>query len=216
MPVHTYKRDALGTVFLDARCAPPVVVRDTSAAGCLARPLARYLAQREAAALRAASDVGGVPRLIGFDGRVLRRSYIDGTPMYEAAPRARNYFKLALRLLRRLHARGITHNDAAKEANWLCTPEGTPALVDFQLAYAPQRRTRLFRVLAREDLRHLLKHKRYYLPDALTARQRALLDRPALSARMWRRLFKPLYHWVTRRLLGWPERAGPQERQARR
>jgi hypothetical protein len=216
MPALIYKRDALGTVFLDAQCTPPVVVRDTSAAGRFARPLARHLARREAAALSAASGIGGVPRLLGFDGRVLRRSHIDGVPMYEAAPRARGYFKLALRLLRRLHARGITHNDVAKEANWLCTPDGRPALVDFQLAYAPRRRTKLFRVLAREDLRHLLKHKRYYLPEALTARQRALLDRPTPFARAWRRLFKPPYRWVTRRVLGWPERSGPQERQARR
>ncbi len=75
------------------------------------------------------------------------------------------------------------------------------------------RRGRLFRLLAREDLRHMLKHKRYYASERLTARERAMLDSPAWTARFWRRVVKPVYHAVTRGLLGWPERAGAEERQ---
>ena len=36
--------------------------------------------------------------------------------------------------VRRLHAANVIHNDLAKETNWLVTPDGRPALVDFQLA----------------------------------------------------------------------------------
>jgi hypothetical protein len=68
--------------------------------------------------------------------------------------------------------------------------------------------------LAREDLRHLLKHKRHYLPQSLTARERAILASPSLLARACRRIAKPPYVFVTRRLLGWPERSGPAERQS--
>ena len=74
-----------------------------------------------------------------------------------------------------MHRAGIVHNDTAKEPNWLVRPDGSPALVDFQLAMHFTGRGRLFRMLAREDLRHLLKHKRTYLPGELTARQRRII-----------------------------------------
>jgi hypothetical protein len=47
----------------------------------------------------------------------------------------------------------------------------------------------------------------------LTARELDILARPLIGARIWRSCFKPLYHFVTRRLLGWPERDGAEERQ---
>jgi hypothetical protein len=211
------KQDAFGAVWLVQRpdCAPPhelCVRRDTSEAKSGLRLLARRLARREAAALRIAAGLDGIPRLVDFDGRSLVRRHIAGLPMHEARPISPTYFKAALRLLRALHRRGIAHNDVAKEANWLCTPDGRAALVDFQLSLISPRRGWLFRMLAREDLRHLLKHKRTYLPERLTARQRALLARPGVLARAFRAVAKPLYRFVTRALLGWPERVGPRER----
>ncbi len=92
--------------------------------------------------------------------------------MQLARPQDPAYFRAARALLARLHRRGIAHNDLAKEPNWLVTPDGRPALVDFQLALVAPRRGRLFRILGREDIRHLLKHKRSYCPERLTARER--------------------------------------------
>lgn len=220
------KRDVLGTVSLVHDGADRCVRRDTGSASPWARKVARRLARREAAALAAGEGIEGIPRLLGFDGRCLARTYIPGVPMHHAQPRSAAYFTSALRLLRCVHGRGIAHNDLAKEANWLCTPDGRAAIVDFQIAVVHPpgieepgrgrtglRRGRLFRSLAREDLRHLLKHKRTYLPERLTARQRALLADPSILTRLWRTLAKPCYRLVTRRLLGWQERSGPHERQ---
>lgn len=207
-----YKRDSFGSVTRELG-AGGAVVRDTTTASRWARPLARHLAQREAAALEHVGHLEGVPALLAFDGRRLRREHIAGSAMPFAAPRSAAYFRDALRLLQRVHRCGVAHNDLAKEANWLCTPRGRAAIVDFQLAYISPRRTKLFRVLAREDLRHLLKHKRQYLPERLTRRERALLAAPALTTRIWRILVKPPYRWITRGVLGWSERVGPEERQ---
>ena len=132
--------------------------------------------------------------------------------MHEARPQSSAYFREALKLLRRLHRGGIVHNDLAKEPNWLCLPDGRPGIVDFQLAWVSTRRGRMFRALAREDLRHLMKHKRTYLPGGLTKRQRALLASPSGFTRVWRTLVKPPYLFFTRRILGWAEREGPAER----
>jgi RIO-like serine/threonine protein kinase len=144
---------------------------------------------------------------------VLRRSWLDGEPMQAARPADPGYFREALRLLRRLHRRGVAHNDLAKEPNWLVTADGRPALVDFQLAVVSRVRGPLFRALAREDLRHLLKHKRNYCPARLTARQRRMLATPAPHARLWRATGKRLYLFITRRLLRWADREGAGDRQ---
>lgn len=207
------KRDSLGTVGLGEEDGAVVVVRDTRSAHRCVRWLAERLARREAAALTALDGQAGTPRLVGFDGHALRRTWLPGVPMHVGQPATRQYFRRAQRLLFRMHRCGVAHNDLAKEANWICMPGERPAVVDFQLAVVSARRGRWFRLLAREDLRHLLKHKRHYLPDELTRRQRELLARPSLMARLWRMLFKPPYRFVTRRVLGWPERDGAEERQ---
>lgn len=180
------------------------------------RPLASALMRREARALRALAGCEHVPRLVDTaGGGVLLRSWLPGEPMYHARPSDPHYYAGALRLLARLHRRGIAHNDLAKEPNWLVGPQGEPLLVDFQLATLHRRRGRLFRLLAREDVRHLLKHKRKYCAAHLTARQKRLLATPSLAARLWRTAGKPVYIFVTRRLLGWADREGAGERMHR-
>ena len=206
------KRDSFGTVKIESVGPERIVVRDTRSANWWAQGMARYLARRESRALLHLGTQEGLPTLIAFTDRQLSRSYLPGVVMHEARPTSRSYYRRALRLLLRLHRSGIAHNDLAKEANWLCMPGDRPAMVDFQLAFISHRRGKLFRLLAREDLRHLLKHKRHYLPTELTSRQRALLANPSLPARLWRWLIKPPYVFFTRRILSWPERHGPEER----
>lgn len=207
------KADALGSVSVDTERSPAAIVRDTRTARRGLVWLARRLARREALALEQLAGVHGAPRLVALDGRVLVRTLLPGRPMPEARPCTRTYYASALRLLRRMHAAGVAHNDLAKEANWICLPDGRAGVVDFQLACVMPRRGRWFRLLAREDLRHMLKHKRYYASELLTARERAILAAPAWPARAWRRAVKPVYLAVTRGALGWPERTGPEERQ---
>lgn len=212
MTSENLKSDLLGTTRLVRSGDAPSIERDTRTAHAAVRWLARRLAAREAEALAALAGVEHVPRLLAFDGAVVRRSYLQGVPLYEAPPRSRAFFVGALRLLRRMHRAGIAHNDLAKEANWLVTTAGGCAIVDFQLAIRSSARSARFRQMAYEDLRHLLKHKRTYLPLALTARQRRVLAAPTLPTRLWRALVKPVYRFATRGVLGWTERVGPLER----
>ncbi len=213
MAVTVLKRDLFGSVAVaDEGAGPRIVVRETDAARWWLRWLARKLARREAQALVRLAGLCGVPRLVSWDGRTLTREWIEGQPMQIAKPEDPTYFRRALRLLRQLHARRVVHNDLAKETNWLVTPNGSPALVDFQLAYCATRRGRLFRLLAYDDLRHLLKHKRSYLPERLTARERRILARPSVVTRIWMATGKRLYLLITRRLLGWADREGAEDR----
>jgi len=206
------KSDLFGTVWRGADNGREFVLRDTRAARWWTAWLARSLCRREARALARLDGLPGTPRLLAADRRSLRREWIEGRPMQLAPPRNAEYFRAARTLLARLHRRGIAHNDLAKEPNWLVTPTGMPALVDFQLALVAPRRGRAFRALAREDIRHLLKHKRSYCPDRLTARERRILATPAAVSRAWMATVKPVYTFVTRRLFGWADREGAGDR----
>ncbi len=196
----------------DGPDADLAIRRDTRCSRWWTRPIARWLAAREARALACLDGFADVPQLLHWDGDVLLRSWIEGRPMQEARPRDPAYFRRANELVRRLHRAGVVHNDLAKEPNWLVTADSRPALIDFQLAWAPGRRGAMFRLLGREDLRHALKHKRYYCAGHLTPRERSILARPGPLSRWWMRLGKPVYLFVTRRLLRWRDREGAGDR----
>ena len=188
------------------------ILRDATSAKAWVRPLARRLINREARALAVLEDLHGTPCLLEANALSLRRTYIEGDAMQLARPADAAYFRSAARLLRRMHRHGVVHNDLAKEPNWLVTPDGEPAMLDFQMAMFRPQRGRLFRILAREDLRHLLKHKRTYRPDLLTKREHDILDNPAVISRIWMQTGKRLYLFVTRRILGWKDRVDANER----
>ncbi len=206
------KKDLFGEVWREHTPAGPAIRRDTRPARWWLRWLANALLRREARALLALDGVAGVPEVLAVERNELTRSFIDGVPMHEGKPADTRYFVSAARLLRKLHRHGVVHNDLAKEPNLLVTTDGRAAFIDFQLAAISPRRGRLFRIAAREDIRHLLKHKRNYRPDALTRRERDILATPSFLSRTYMATVKPAYLFVTRGLLGWSDREGAADR----
>jgi hypothetical protein len=173
-----------------------------------ARPISRHLFARERNALTVAQS-GMAPRLLCAGRRFLIRSFIDGVALHIAKPRGdRAYFRSAKAALRRLHRAGICHNDLAKEQNWLRGRDGQAYVVDFQLAARFRSRGQLFRIAAYEDLRHLLKHKRRYAPEALTPAERRVLARKSWPTRIWMATGKKVYYAITRGLLRFTDREG--------
>ena len=207
------KSDVFGTITRTG----DAVVRDAGAARPWARGLALHLMRREHRALtRLALGPGieEVPRALELTRDRLTRGWIDGAPMHLVKPRDAAYFRAAARLVRRLHAANVIHNDLAKETNWLVTPEVRPALVDFQLAMTLTRRNSFARALGHDDIRHLLKHKRSYIPEKLTAREKRILATPSLVSRIWMASGKRVYLFVTRRIFRWRDREGAGDRGA--
>jgi hypothetical protein len=203
------KADSFGRIALMRDARGLFVRRDLVHVPLWLRLPAWWLARREARGLQRVLGEDAVPQLLNWDGRRLDRSYLDGAAMYQRPPHGDlTYFRLARRRLQALHRRGFAHNDLAKEANWLVLADGTPAIIDFQLAVCGPVRGRWMRLLAREDLRHLLKHKRTYCPDAITPVERRLLKRRSWVRDLWFRTGKPVYRFVTRRLLKWEDNEG--------
>lgn len=197
-----------GTVTLPDGNTLAVVRRNWRAGPWWTRAVAAWLAGREVTTLRAVTGLADVPQLVYAGRGQLLRTWLDGAAMHEAQPRDPAWYSAARRLLVRLHRHGVTHNDLAKEPNWMVLADGRPGLIDFQLARVSRRRNGFFRMLAREDLRHLLKHKRTYAREHLTHRELEWLARPSLPARLLRDGMKPIYLFVTRRILGWRDREG--------
>ena len=207
------KRDVFSTVergrFTTPQGEVDAVLRRLDEIPWWAAPLARHLFNRERKSLKAAGDLGIAPKLLYAGRNLLVRGFIDGVALHIAKPEGDlAYFRSAKAALRKLHRAGICHNDLAKEQNWLRGADGHAYLTDFQLAACFKGRGRVFRIAAYEDLRHMLKHKRRYAPEALTPAELRVLAKKSLPTRIWMATGKRVYYWVTRGIFRFVDREG--------
>ena len=207
------KRDVFSTVergrFQDDGGSADAVLRRLDEVPWWSLVPARHLFGREKKALGLAKGLNVGPKLLWAGDRALVRGFIDGVALQMAKPHGDlGYFRSAKQALRKLHRAGICHNDLAKEQNWLVGRDGRAYLTDFQLAACFKTRSRLFRIAAYEDLRHLLKHKRSYAPSALTSMERKILSRKSVVASVWLVTGKKVYQAITRGLFNFTDREG--------
>ncbi len=207
------KRDVLSTVERGRFATPDgdidVAIRHLDDVPWWALPLARLLMWRERRSLENIQGLDNVPALLFAGKNVLVRSWIDGLPLHIAQPRDDvAYFRHAKAVLRRLHRRGVCHNDLAKPQNWLRDGNGHAHIIDFQLAVRLRRNGWLSRLARHEDLRHLLKQKKRYAESTLTPSERKMLARKSWPERAWMATGKRLYNWITRDVLSFADREG--------
>ena len=162
-----------------------IIRRIVTASPWWSRPLAWFLARREIAAMTRLQGVRGTPQLISTDRHGLYRQWTEGTPLHLARPADPAWYRDAFRLLRQMRRMGITHNDLAKPQNWLMAPDGSAEVIDFQLASRHRRRGMLYRLMAYEDFRHLLKQMRAFAPNLMTPTGKRILARRSLPSQIW-------------------------------
>jgi hypothetical protein len=207
------KRDVFSTVergrFRDGNGEAEAVLRRLDQVPWWSFIPARHLFARERRALAKARGLQVGPELLWAGRQALVRGFINGVALHLAKPHGDvAYFRSAKQALHKLHRAGICHNDLAKEQNWLRGIDGRAYLTDFQLAACFSGRGWLFRIAAYEDLRHLLKHKRSYAPEALTPKERKILARKSLVASIWLKTGKKVYRAITRGLFNFTDREG--------
>jgi hypothetical protein len=215
VPDTVLKRDVFSETIMGHLSDDPtvkVVLRRLDEVPWWARPLSQLLARKEARGLRAVQGIEGVPILLEADKGGILRIWSEGTPLHLAKPSSREWYHDAARLLREMRRRGVCHNDIAKPQNWLMLPDGRAGVIDFQLASVHRRQGKLFRIAAREDLRHMLKQKRNFANDLLTPTERRVLARKSLPSRIWMATGKRLYNFITRRLMNWSDGEGTENR----
>ncbi|MFO8082080.1 MAG: RIO1 family regulatory kinase/ATPase, partial [Armatimonadota bacterium] len=118
------------------------VVKDYGRSGNLFKhALGAFLATREAAALRRAEGLAGVPRVLALPRRwILVLEHLDARAVTALDEHERRrlltpvFFDRLTSLIAQLHGRGIAHGDLEKLDNILITGSGEPAVVDFAAA----------------------------------------------------------------------------------
>ncbi len=212
-PTVVLKRDVFSTVergrFTTPNGERDAVLRRIDGVPWWSYPLARHLFLRERRSLSIVAPLGIAPLLLYAGRQYLVRGFIDGVALHVARPIGdREYFRTARDVLRRLHRSGVTHNDLAKEQNWLRGADGKAYLTDFQLAFVFGTRSKFFRLAAYEDIRHYLKHKRSYVPEALTSIEKRILAKKSLPTRIWMQTGKRVYRGITRGIFNFTDREG--------
>ncbi len=165
-------------------------VKDFGPRGWWVRNLfGRWLLRRELRALRQLAGVDGVPaQPFRLDAHAIAARYVPGVTL-DRAPREQmnEAFFLALEaLFRQVHARGLVHLDSRGSSNLLATPQGRPAVIDFQAAL----RTALLppplrRLLEAVDMGGVYKNWLRHAPESLDAGRRTLYERSTRLRRLW-------------------------------
>jgi len=206
--IATLKEDAFGKIELRELDGEKVICRDFTDASPWLRPLARYLARREARVMRALDVVADrrLPRLIHFDRNICIRSYIEGVPLKEGQVGNPVFYDNAREILDLMHAAGVVHNDLEKPENWLVIQDDVAGIIDFQLAYHSRKRGRSFHWSVGEDIRHLIKQKNRYCREYMTEAELQILNNKSRFGRFWSNYVKPVYNFVTRKIFNYSDR----------
>jgi len=187
--------------------------RRRSFAGLPLETVGRWLVSREEAMYARLGGITGIPRWIDrLSSHSFAIEYIDGNPLdhYCGDDLPDDFFDRLKGIIEEIHGRGIAYVDANKKSNILVRPDGSPALIDFQisLAYRPDWMfplrnitERVIGYLQSKDMYHLYKHKRRMVPELLTPGEEAVSRHRSLLHKMHRRLSK-LYRNLRRNYLG--------------
>jgi RIO-like serine/threonine protein kinase len=159
--------------------------------------MGKYLCRREMRFYRKLADVPNVPGLVGTVGQTgFVHEYVQGRPLAAGKTVPDGFFALCQQLLAELHRRGIAYVDTNKPENILLGDDGRPHLIDFQISWD----SRFFlRRMQREDVYHILKHKKKLRRDELTPEELERVLRKSFFIRLHRIVFKP-YFVIRRRL----------------
>ncbi|MCK5805545.1 MAG: hypothetical protein KAI66_22120 [Lentisphaeria bacterium] len=181
--------------------------------GYLLRPLAAWMSRHEHRVYKCVDRLEGVPRLGPREGaRGYWHEYVEGKTLHEleqdAPPKLpRDFFERLLAILQSFHERHVVHIDTNKRGNILVQPDGSPCVLDYQVSlHLPARRgslgalnTWLFTKLVTEDVYHVFKHKRDFLPDCMTDEERSMATRSHVGF-TWLRTFAKFYRVVKRKI----------------
>ncbi len=138
--------------------------------------LGRRTASNERRLLEHLAGLRGIPALVGpvcdSKGQVLlnavAREYVAGHPLGNREPVSDTFFHDLNRLLDEMHQRRTVYVDLHKRENIIVTDRGEPCLIDFQISLTwPDwlHSGPIFRILARSDQYHLMKHWARCRPD---------------------------------------------------
>lgn len=167
--------------------------------------LGRLLRHHEFCILSRLQDLQQVPQIackFGKNGLIYR--YIDGHSLDERPHMPDEFFVELEQLLKTVHAKGICYLDLNKRGNILLGQDQRPYLIDFQISLClPKWLGFIANGLQKEDMYHLLKHKRRFRPDLMTSQEKLLSRKVSVAIGIHRfisRPFRDIRRWILRKL----------------
>jgi hypothetical protein len=162
--------------------------------------LGKWLCDREVRFYRRLSDLPNVPAVLGMVGQTgFVHAYVEGHPLGKERLVPDGFFEKLQALMAELHRRDVAYVDTNKPQNILLGDDGLPHLIDFQISYDlhdlgdwPWSRW-LLRRLQREDLYHILKHKKKLRRDETTPAELAAAERRSGLIRLHRFVTRPYF-----------------------
>jgi len=180
--------------------------------GCPLEWAGRLMADREVRHYRRLADLRSVPQLVGRVGKSsFAHAWVEGNDLLDRKDRLPDdFFDRLEELVRTIHARGMAYVDMNKPDNILVGRDGRPALVDFQISWAPRPsrwplapvKRRLLAMFQEADIYHVRKLKRLYRPDLMTPDERAASYRRPWFLSIHRAVAAPLRD-LRRKFLEW-------------
>ena len=155
--------------------------------------LGRFLRNREHKIIRQLHDLDQVPKVISPFGRHgLVYDFIEGQSLDEKPAIPDDYFDQLSQLLIEMHKRNVCYMDMNKRGNILGN-NGRPYLIDFQISLLLSGKWCGFlrRRFQKEDIYHLLKHKRRCRPDLMEPEEMARSRRISVLIRIHRMIGVP-------------------------
>ena len=154
----------------------------------------RFLRKREVRILKQLEDIDQFPKIIkpyGRNGVIYH--YIEGKTLDEKPSVPDDFFDQLRALLKTIHRRNICYMDLNKRGNILVGQDSRPYVIDFQISlFLPAKWCNWLRnAFQKEDLYHLLKHKRKLRPDLLTEQEHTHVKKPSFLIRLHRIIVRP-------------------------
>ncbi len=167
--------------------------------------LGQWLCDREVRFYQACADLPNIPAMLGRVGKTgFVHAYVPGRPLCKEYPIPDTFFDDLFALLGHLHDRNIAYVDTNKPQNILQGDDGKPHLIDFQISFGLRDfgnnfiTRRILRRLQKEDIYHILKHKRKLRPDLMTEAEKSVARKTSWFIKAHRFISKP-YFLIRRR-----------------
>lgn len=146
----------------------------------------------EVALYRQLAGIPGIPALTGRPSSfAFLHAFVPGRELRRRERTAPGFLDALEQLLADVHARGVAYVDLEKVENILVGDDGHPWLIDFQISLASP--GWLVRRFQREDVRHLLKHRKRLAPDTLSSGQAEAVKRRSRGLEIHRLLTRPYF-----------------------
>lgn len=149
-----------------------------------------FMVRRELLALKRLQGIPGIAREpFRLNPFAVAYHYIPGTTLKESRRSGDitpDFFRALEEIVLRMHERAIVHLDIRYMRNILITPDGSPAILDFQSSLALERIPRMFHGLLKAvDLSGVYKCWQKVCPGTIDAERLALLEAVQKKRSLW-------------------------------